>query len=73
VALPTDLTQQSAPFARAEIERAITSGDRIVFITVTGSPYGVWLDELFQKQGYTSRTLGSVELFTVTEFTPESV
>jgi hypothetical protein len=71
VALPTDLTQQSAPFARTEIERAIASGDRIVFITVTGSPYAVWLDELFQKQGYTSRTLGSVELFTVTEFTPD--
>ena len=42
------------------------------FITVTGSPYGVWLDELFQEQGYASKTLGSVELYTVTEFTPSS-
>ena len=71
VALPADLTQQSAPFARAEIERAIASGDRILVISVTGSPYGPWLDEVFRGQGYTSRTLGSVELLTVTEFTPD--
>jgi hypothetical protein len=70
VALPTDLTQRSAPFARDEIERAIASGDRVVVITVTGSPYEAWLEEVFRGSGYSSRTIGSVELFTVTEFTP---
>ena len=59
VALPTDLTQRSAPFARDEIERAIASGDRIVVITVTGSPYEAWLEEVFRGSGYSSRTLAA--------------
>jgi hypothetical protein len=58
-----------AAFTKERIDEAIPSTDKFLAVTVTGSPFEPWLNEVFEERGYTSTVLGQVNLFTVTEFT----
>ena len=70
MALPLDSPESSLAWTRARVEAAASSSDRVLVVTLTGSPYEPWLEEVFSDRGFTSRVLGTVEAFSVTEFTP---
>jgi mannosyltransferase len=67
--ISVDLTPEMAAFTKERIDEAIPSTDKFLAVTVTGSPFEPWLNEVFEERGYTSTVLGQVNLFTVTEFT----
>jgi hypothetical protein len=70
VAMPITSPALEYPTARAEVEEAIASSDQILVVTLAGSAYEPWLEEVFGRHGYTSHVVGVVEPYTVTEFTP---
>jgi hypothetical protein len=69
IPISVDLTPEMAAFTKDRIDQAMPSADRFIAVTLTGSPFEPWLDEVFRERGYTATELGEVNLFTVTEFT----
>jgi hypothetical protein len=69
IPISVELTPEMAAFTKQRIDDAIPSADRFLAVTVTGSAFEPWLNEVFTERGYTSTVLGQVNLFTVTEFT----
>jgi len=68
VPLPANLDPTTIDLARAQIDRAMAATDRIVAITLTGSPYGPWMEQYLQDHGWTGTPVADVNLFTITRF-----
>jgi hypothetical protein len=69
VPLPANLDTTTSDLARQQIEGPIKGADKVIAITLTGSSYEPWLEEYMRERGWTSHVIGTVNLFTVTEFT----
>jgi hypothetical protein len=69
IPISVELTPEMAAFTKDRIDETMPSADKFIAVTLTGSPFEPWLDEVFRERGYTSTELGEVNLFTVTEFT----
>jgi len=69
VPLPVVLTPEMATFVEHRIDDALPSTDHFLAVTVSGSAFEPWLNEVFRDRGYVATEVGQVNLFTVTEFT----
>ena len=67
--MPIDSPAGGYPAARAGVDQAVVSSDRILVVTLTGSAYEPWLEEVLTSRGYTSHVVGVADPYTVTEFT----
>jgi Dolichyl-phosphate-mannose-protein mannosyltransferase len=68
VPLPANLDPTTLDLARAQVDHAMTTADQIVVVTLSGSPYGPWLDQYMADRGWEGESVGEVNLFTITIF-----
>jgi hypothetical protein len=68
VPLPANLDPSTVDLARAEIDKAMQTTDQIVAVTLTGSPYGPWLEQYLQDRGWSGEAVADVNLFTITRY-----
>jgi hypothetical protein len=70
--LPITLDATTFAFVRTRVEESIRGTNDVIVLAETGSSYGPWFNEFMLQRGWRVRDIGSVNLFTVTEFTLRS-